>query len=416
MTKGKKSLIIIAIILAIPMVAMCVAWLCIYFFAPDKMVFNTYNVGTLTTADGSITKNIIEVHYNANANHDGLEMLEIKFNDYVDETQQNIYSQGLQFVANSRYDTLSFEFMLDDEFERQEISSERNFLRTTTEYNQLGTYILQDGATKYNYQSFNDFETTSGASYELNYDSKLRIQIGEDIYAMKFKGKNTPTTSNNFEIKTTSTGLFQRDIVNYYSYYGFDYFAKLIYDAVKPMAYGTNQTCVWKFGDLFDYYKYNGSTYDENAISQVESSKVIEEVLNYYAIKVTIEESGAKSADDSIFGCVHNSTTFVLDQTATNDDLFVGRSRIDVGLSAFELIPVLDNNVALKLKDSFVNQYKPYANKIILDVRIDLDELKKLGYIYFGLANDHGLDNFITKSVVTIETIDGHTVETEVKL
>ena len=91
-------------------------------------------------------------------------------------------------------------------------------------------------------------------------------------------------------------------------------------------------------------------------------------------------------------------------------------SRIDVGLSAFELIPVLDNNVALKLKDSFVNQYKPYANKIILDVRIDLDELKKLGYIYFGLANDHGLDNFITKSVVTIETIDGHTVETEVKL
>ena len=111
---------------------------------------------------------------------------------------------------------------------------------------------------------------------------------------MKFKGKNTPTTSNNFEIKTTSTGLFQRDIVNYYSYYGFDYFAKLIYDAVKPMAYGTNQTCVWKFGDLFDYYKYNGSTYDENAISQVESSKVIEEVLNYYAIKVTIEGKWCK--------------------------------------------------------------------------------------------------------------------------
>ena len=93
MPLARKITIILAAILALVMIGVCAWWLIIYFAGPQKIVSSTYNVGTITTADGSTTKNIIEVKYMSNKKKNGYEMLDIRYNYFHDEDKNEIYSQ-----------------------------------------------------------------------------------------------------------------------------------------------------------------------------------------------------------------------------------------------------------------------------------------------------------------------------------
>ncbi len=418
MSKGKKACIWIASIFAVLMIALCMWWLLVYLYAPDKFVSNTYNIGTITTADGSTTKNIVEVDYYTNANKNGLEKLDIRWNYYQDEDKDLIYSQGLQYVANSKNSKINFEYMVDEKG-KEEISSKRSFLHTTKTYNIWGGYRLDESqASRYNYASDDDYATTFNATNPLSVNSILKIEVGGQIYGMKFKGLNTEASKVMYEESLTKS-IFLTEKNNYYAYYDFDYFAYEVYNALQTDEFGVNQTILFEFGNRFDYFKYDetSKSYSETALDGNAAGKVIQEVKTYYSIKINISEDGAQTAEeDSIFNCIHGNSNFNINPNVVTEGYYIGRSIIDCKLGNFDLVTVYDNYVALKLNDNSYNDFIKYKNNIVLDVLIDIDKLEALGYKYFGLADDNRLDEFKIYQIYTQQTVDGEVVKTEVAL
>lgn len=424
MTKTKKVVIILASILAVIMAGICFWWLMVYLYSPNKIVSNTWNIGSISTADGSDTRDIIEIDYFSNKNRNGLEKLDIKWNYYQDETQDLIYSQGLQYIANSGSDRLIFDYKADADKEREYNKDRFKMGWYTGEeyYDNWGTYRLDENfATRYNYQSYDDYKTVTNSTNPLNINSKLKIQIGEDIYLLQFKGLNTPKEEN-FMYKKSSgykfrliAGWTEYDL--YYSYYDFDFFSSLILNALKTGQYGESGHFIFEFGDLFDYYKYDSEskTYLTEPLTGDAEEKIIKDTRSYYSIKVNIHADGAqKASEDSIFHMLHGNYNYNLNPDRVENGYFIGRSIINCTLYDFDLVQVHENNVALKLKDSFVNYYKRYKDTIVLDVVIDIDELEELGYSYFGLASDNGLNNFDIYKIITQKTENGETVKSEV--
>ena len=419
MSKGKKICIWIASILAVLMIGVCMWWLMVYLYAPDKFVSNTYNIGTITTADGLTTKNIVEVSYYSNQNKNGLEKLDIRWNYYQDEDRDLIYSQGLQYVANSKNAKIGFEYKVDESIEAKYIGGQASWLQIVKEYQYVGSYRLDDTqAGRYNYASNDDYTTTFNATNPLSANSMLKIQIGDDIYAMKFKGLNTERDSDTLMYKErVDKSWILSDMNYYYTYYDFDFFSSIIYNALQTQEFGVNKTILFEFGDMFDYYKYDGQSYSEQALTGDARGKVIEEVKTYYSIKVNVSADGAQTAEnDSIFKCIHGNSNFNINPNTVTDGYYIGRSIIDVKLGNFDLVLVYGDYVALKLNDNSYNDFIKYKNDIVLDVLIDIDQLKALGYQYFGLADDSRLTEFNIYQIYTQETINGELVKQEVML
>lgn len=426
MPKPKLIAIILASILTVIMASVCLWWLMVYLFAPNKIISNTWNISSIATADGSDTRDIVEVDYYSNKNKNGLEKLDIKWNYYQDETRDLIYSQGLQYIANTGNSRLSFDYKADADKER-ELNKDRQkmgWYDGEEYYDNWGTYRINETyATKYNYQSYDNYKTVTNSTNPLNYNSRLKIQVGEDIYMLQFKGLKTPK-ENNFMYKNASGykfylifGYTEYDL--YYSYYDFDFFSSLIYNALTTGQYGQNGHFLFEFGDLFDYYKYNPETkqYAEEALKGEAEGKVIKDIKNYYSIKINIHADGAqKASEDSIFHMLHGNYNYNINPDRVEDGYFIGRSVIECSLQDFNFVQVYENNVALKLKDEFINYYKKYADTIVLDIVVDLDEIQSLGYTYFGLAKDSGLNNFDIYKFVTQKLVDGELVKSEVAL
>ncbi len=424
MSKTRKITIILASILAVLMIGVCLWWVLVYYLAPEKMVSNTWNLSTLTTSSGE-TRDIVEVDYYSNKNKNGLEKLDVKWNYFHDESRDSIYSQGLQYIAKSSGDKIRFNYQLDADKDRvpDKEKADYTWFDGKQYYNNWGMYRLnEDFASRYNYQSYDDYVNVSNSTNPLGFDSRLKIQIGDEIYAMKFKGNNSPTTE--FLYQETGPYVFAlfhgwTEYNLYYAYYDFDYFSAKIYDALQAGQYGKDGQFLFEFGDMFDYYKYDSENkvYSNTELKGDAAGKVIEEVKTYFSIKINVHADGAqKASEDSIFHMLHGNYNYNLNPDRVEDGYFVGRSIINCSLYDFELVKVHENNVALKLKEGFVNYYKKYKDTIVLDVVIDIDELEKLGYTYFGLATDNGLKDFDIYKIITQQTIDGQLVKSEVTL
>ncbi len=425
MPVAKKISIILASILAVIMLGICAWWIVIYFTAPQKVVSSTYNVGKITTADGSTTKNIIEVKYMSNKKKNGYEMLDIRYNYYHDEEKNEIYSQGLQYVGNNIYSKLAFEYMVDPNQDPPHNPAKvtRGWPFEDHYYDYWGTYTLSSDAGKiYNYASTDDYVTTFNSANPLSVNSRFKVEIGKDLYEIAFKGYNTPKGNDFTRVTTKPAGDFLNVITfndDYYTYYSYDYFAMIIYNALQTGQYGMDRDYVMELPDLFDYYKCidaEGAVYEEQPAGTDTAAKLVKEIRNYYDIKITISEDGAQSSQDSLFGAIHGNRNYNANPDRATDDYFSGRSIIDCTFNNFDYVLVSGDKVALKLKDSFIKTFLPYKSSIKLDVLIDKDEIAKMGYEYFGLASDNGLDNFTIYRARTVEKLNGHEEYKEIQL
>ena len=383
-------------------------------YAPKKIIENTYEIGMQETADGD-KKHFIEVRYNSNENNNGYEMLDIKLNYMLDENENDFYSQGIQFVASSENAKIDWQYLVDDSMQYVSWSEGHwyNFRNNKNFYARFGTYF----ADNYNYSSSNDYETTTISTNEITDETTFKIQLGDDLYKMKFKGATNEVYSdkNLYAQEYVKSNFFGNQTYNNYYFYENIYsFAYKIYQAIQSVSNGTKSTMIFEFCDMFDYYKYDESTGQYSSTAYQNIDILTEEFKSYYAIYIEKVADGVRKASDSLFNAVAGNANFNITGDTSSDDYFVGKNIINCDIYSFEYVLVGDNSYSLKLNDAFMKAYSSQAGKIALRIEIDLDELKQKNINFFGFTNDSGLDKFEIVECYTLETINDEVVKTEV--
>lgn len=418
----KKVFKNIGIVLGCLLLVLCVGVNIWYFyilkFGPDKVVSITHEVGLQKLENSDDEKYFIELNYFSNEENNGLEMFEIKFNYMLDENQEQFYSQGLQFVAEGT-DNIKYDYFIDETnhalVNHYDFSL---FYPAKNYYTQWGGYRPSENVGYYNYASADDYEHATLSTNPISSLSKFKIQVGDDLFLMEFKNYKTEATSNNYMYRyqgDTQIYIYYNleSYYDCYAYYDYNYFCKLMYEAVQTISSGTNSAMVFEFGDLFTYSKYNAETgqYDTE-LTPEETVKLTADIKSYYAIKVNKSSSGVRQASESLFGAVNGSTTYNTN-SVISDDYFVGRSILCVDEEDFNLVKIEEGYCVLKLKEEFIKAYEKY-NNIILKVDVNLDYFTKQGITILGFATDNGLDNFEVEHCYFYEIINGEIIQTEV--
>lgn len=410
--KGIGIALFILIVLA--SIAIDVWFIYVNNYAPKKIIENTYEIGMQETTDGD-KKHFIEVRYNSNENNNGYETLDIKLNYMLDETENDFYSQGIQFVAGDENEKIDWQYLVDDSMPYVSWSegSWYNFRNNKNFYGYFGTYF----ADNYNYSSSNDYETSTISTNEITDETSFKIQLGDELYKMKFKGStNDIYGDENLHAQEygCSNFLGNQRYNNYYYYQNIYSFAYKIYQAVQSLENGTKSSMIFEFCDMFDYYKYDAGTGQYSSTAYQNIDILEQEFKSYYAIYVEKVADGARKASDSLFNAVAGNANFNITGETSGDDYFVGKNIINCNIYSFEYVLVGDNYFSLKLNDAFMQAYSSQAGKIALRIEIDLDELKKKNINFYGFTNDSGLDKFEIVECYTLETINDEVVKTEV--
>lgn len=378
------------------------------FFAPDKIVASTFEVGLQETVTGE-TKYFMEV----NSYED---CFEVKFNYMLDENKTVLYSQGVQYFGNN----IAFKLSHSDFSKTDKKTVSGSLWWKDYSYKQFTKYYLSSGESYY-YMLEDDSKPALNSTNPISADSFFRIDLDGELYGMMLKGDKTlknydENFAYGYSYKRNNAG--GKDHVDTYYYYDMDYLLQRVFMAVDSLPYGTNDARVFEFADIFSYYKYNGDgTYSEKEVSLDKAKTIEAEVKSYYSILITKHEGKIKKASDSLFNVVAGSSNYNITDVVS-EDYFYGRTTINVDnaedSSELLMVKLTDRHVALKLNDNFNTAYLPYAEKIELVVLIDLDVLKTKDLEFVGFAADSGLDNYKVLSCKTVQTIDGELVYSEV--
>lgn len=421
MSLGKKILIISFVILSVICLGIDGWYLYVMAYAPEKVISQTYEVGiqSVLKADGSTEKeHFIDINLFNNC-------FEIQFNYMLDENQTAFYSQGLQYVLSEDSDTFDF----DGTYNKLVYKSKADIKKQKTDllnvdyywhYNNIYSNKEYTNVVKYNYMSGDSYATTTFSSNPIDEDTMFKIQIGDEFYGMKFRYSDIDF-KDTFHLVTTTT--FENSDVygikidrNFrvdhdYRACDIDYFVELLYEAVQSLSFGTSQTCVFEFGDLFDYFKYDETTqqYSEDKVETDNLAKIIADVKSYYCIGVNVHNGDLVSSTQSLFNCYKGYSNYNL--SAGFDDYFIGRTLVNLTVDDFNFIATETSGVYnLELKQEFKEYYTKYKNSIRLDIVIDLDYLRTLNIEFNGLKAGT-LDNFEIFSAITTETVDGELIK-----
>lgn len=435
MSKGQKIAISLGAILFVICLVIDIWYGYILLFGKEKVVSKTFNVSTLTLADGTTT-NIFEVEYFANKDNSGYEAFEIKLTNYMDESRESTFIQGLQYIANSTTSSIDIQLAHNDVWVSDKPYKVKGHLWWEDKYYYCyNSYVPTANTDVFNYMSADD-EMYLRSTNPINMETRYKIQIGEDIYLMQFKGialkdedlpnplelgkLQKPYTPTEIGTVRTKHKLTADDIYHtqYYTY-DINLFVKSIYDAVKTATLGTNDDITFEWGNWFNYYKFNPdeNAYEENPTDYTNVKIVSGDIKSYYSIRVKTHEYGLSNAKDSLFGSVLGNRNFSLNNDYSAGDYFIGRTVVDCDISSFDFVTVDENNVALKLNNSFTNYYILYKDSIVLSVVIDLDLLESLGYTFVGFTADNGLDKFNIYECYTTsqgEIVEDYTSELKV--
>lgn len=389
----KKVFAIIGVVLASLIFVACLAvdiWYAyIYFFAPQKYVNKTYELGMQTTADGSNSKNLIEIKYFSNKNKNGLECFEFKLNYLLDENKSALYSQGYQFcVDNSLTDNYldisnSFGFGYDlDNAERVNYETKwfnnglvSRYYTYASSFVPIGKYF-----TKYEYASADNYKNTIIDSNKINDSTGFKIQVGEgdneEVYFMKLKGLNTPFDDNSLYASNTSDNKFWifnfgSDYKFYYTYFNMNYLMNVLFNSIQSIKTGSTETIVFQLTDLFDYFKYDKESGVYSSDKVDETVKIEEYISNYFAIAVTVSDNGLQRAEDSIFNCVYGTQTFNLKVDNYTTDYLTGKAPYTCTLKNFELVDNGTDIYDIKLSENFLNKFSDYKESMLLNIDLD---------------------------------------------
>jgi len=426
----KKISIAVLIVVYVICAVLDFWWLYILMFGPEKEVVNTFHVGTITTnpdENGETrTEYVIKVKYSSNDNKNGLECLDIQFSGFVDERSEEIYSWGIQFVANSENDSLeNWIYNVNKSSLTGTINKKWSFPLTWKYYHNIwGSYTPKNSSIYY-YKSSDSFTRDITGANSLGNGEGFLISIDKDIYKLNFNYNvvnNSPENSNFVAEKLQSSWkvFIYRNITIYDYYYSYDIydFAYMLYQQVQAVSNGKHSASLINLPDMFSYKIFDGKTYKD--VGADENAKVSETVRNFYSIYIEKTADGVKSANDSIFRCVNGTPQFNLtdedDEGGIFDDgdYLIGKTIVDCDMYDFDFVNIRDNVCALKLNKNFINLYGRYANNIQLSINIDLDELKKKNIVFYGFTKDSGLSKFKILDCYTTQTVDGKIVKTEV--
>lgn len=418
LTAWQKILVIITAVITVFCVGICSWYAYIQFFYPEKIITNTYEVGLQETTSGE-ARPFIEVQYFTNENKNGLETFEIKFNYLLDENQEEFFSQGLQFVADSINTNINFEYLVDSSQTQGELmGGSAGWYTGSRQYAYFGSYRTAEGSSIFNYMSQDDYENTSISTNPLSTDSAFRIQLGEDLFLMKFKGAEIEKNELSFQSSEKADYkfflIFGYDIINnYYTYADPYFFSYLIFNSMDSVANGTNHNMIFEFGDLFNYYLYdeNSNSYSNTEYENMDS--VLQQMQSYYSIKITKSADGLRDSDESLFKTVKGNSGFNLNGDYSSGDYFTGESIFTADIYDFDFVKLLNDSYVLKFKNSFIETYKNFKN-MKLNIEINLDILKNLNIQFAGFADDSGVENFKINKIYTLETVDGQLIETEI--
>lgn len=400
MSKLKITGIVSMIVLLIACLGINAWYLSIRLSGVRKVASHTYEIGLQQTTDGD-TKYFMEVNTYDN-------LFEIKFNYMLDENQEAFYSQGIQYCLRDGVSNLSWLYSEDNE-SKVEYDSD-GILWWKTRYYNAYTCLSFDitSCGRFNYMSGDDWKTVTKSSNPISESTRFKIQLGDKLYLMEFKGENSGMTDMN----KAYTYYHGDEVVHYYYYYDVEYLAYKLWESIHTLPNGTNQACVFEFGDMFNYYEQTGE--NEYSVNPVKDSDlVIRDIKSYYSIKVTKHEGRAEKSSDSILNCLWNSQTYNT-SGIESEDYFYGRTLITANNNAFIYVKVTETHVALKLKEEFRDIYLPYTDKIYLKVLIDVDQIIADGLEFVGFTNDSGLENYVISSCEKVQTIDGELVYSEV--
>lgn len=434
MSTGKKIGISIGVLVFILCLAVCCWYVYILEYGADKLTSTVINPGVLQTQDGS-SKYVIEVDYKANQNGNGLELFDIKLNYFTDSSREHTYTQGIQYVANNPEDKIEWvdyedysdylnnvvkDYLKDkDSVDLDEFSEyiSKNFKTTTYTLKNTGWWVFGTDYKASYYNVFADATLTSRYEYEalddnhftgstnpISAESSFLLQVGEnsdEFIRMKFKGDNYIEWTSKDEFKNDNSRIAYSGDTNYYYNYNVDYLAYTIYQAIQELPAGTQGAYVFEYGDIFNYFE---GAEEGNEINKEDTDKVTNEIKSYYTIYVKISADGARNSKDSSFGILHGSPTFTLDGSGSSaGDYFQGKAVINLDVYDFELVLLTDDYYGLRLKQSFIDEYLPYAKNIYLSITIDVSIIENAGYKYSGLLEDSGLSYF---EVLEVEEIN----------
>lgn len=427
MARAKRKMPAIVVVIIAILIAACLAidfwYLYIKLYGEVKLPTHTYEVGLQQTSEGN-TKYFVEVEYFSNANKNGLECFELKFNYLLDERQNDFYSQGLQIVSDTKGDSIELALTEDGADKKWSYwDAGGNHYNRDVYYN----YKATEGSKLYNYASGTDYDTTTISTNPLGDKSYFRIQLGDEnnkqLYLMKFKSsyrenRDPKIYSDFIGHRSYSPAIYCWNSDDEYVVYDYTYFMNLLYTALSSdtLANGTQSAMLFEFGNLFDYYEYDEVNKVYKMQPLEDSTKVQKQITSYYSIYVKKHADGIQKASQSLFNCVQGSSTFNIAEDYTKDDYFIGRTIVAVDNKDFDYIKVTNNYYYLTLKESFINEYKKFEDKIVLSVLIDLDELEQKNINFLGFSENSGLKNFEILECNTIQTIDGERVKTEVSI
>lgn len=393
----KKTLIVIGSILLAVCLLLNFWYLYILFFAKEKLIVNTFNVGLLTNADGTENRNFIELNYYSNKNKNGLETFEIKFNYFYDEEQKAFFSQGLQIVADDGKN-INFQYFKDIKTRSDKKYKSKSSWPSYYDYYSVWGSFLNVNSEKFNYMSSDNFDNTLISTNPLNSNSEFKIELDNVSYILKFKNEIFEKDKNGNYTDMPLPDLFYSSEMVDFNYWlvggtfiyddnylrqDLNYFVKILFESIKDLKSGSNIIANFEFSDLFKYYKLVDGQYVE--ISTAETTKIVSVVKNYYSIKVNKYDDGLQKASQSLFNCVKGNSTFNISGDYSLTEYFTGLGNINVNISNFDLIKQNNGTYNLKLNDSFINKYTPYKNKIGISVDLNLDELLKNSNIRINL-------------------------------
>jgi len=408
---GKKIFIVILTLLSVLCIGIDIWCLVVYKYGEEKIVSNTINMDIMETVDGTDKKTFLEINYYKNKDNSGLELFEIKYNEFQDENLTNFVSVGSQYVANSINQDISF--TLNTSSKSSAVPVAKKTLKTTkfgffdlwsvTEHNWFYQAKLEDGASYYEYQSADDYEFSIGNDINcINSNTKFKVTIGEDIYLVGLK--NAKVSEFYYGSLTKDEGSMTSDIYYKYAYLDNNFLAYSLYNMCKNSTSTSGSYELIQITDIFEYKKWDGKTYQ--AIEETNNEKVKTEFNNNYIIKINIHDEGATNATQSMFNQIQGDSQFNLTGGYVSEDYFYGLNVINVGLGDFDLILYRDDIYLLKLKDEFIETYFDYRKAVVLDVQVNLDLMTSEGLLFGGFVSDC-FDDFSVYECSTIETVDG---------
>lgn len=421
----------------------------------QRVVSLTYKVGMqqLKNEDGTPveeetpdnTKYFMEINSYKN-------LFEIKFNYMLDESCTSFYSQGIQIYAKNGVFDFDFNYdyrnTVDYQFEGvyNKFHLRNVFLGGNWwERDVYWSYIISENitykkVTYNNYASGDDYESTVNSLNPINNRTMFKLQLGNEIYGMKFKGPDG-FRSDLYACAVSHWDGYQYFTDYFYRQFDIHYFVESVYHSIfkdgnQSLKYGSNQIFTFEFSDFFNYYK---CTDESNAIydfeNPVNSSLVSSDIKSYYKVLVNIYENEATQSSDSLFGVVNgsayykkldskpNSSTDSSDSDnsssssgSSTDLYFVGRSVISVDIRDFELIDIGDNKRKLKLRSDFENYYGDSKSKLLLSVVINKDYFTALNYEFVGFDDSVKSWGFLNGKYYLASTVNGKYVTVGVNI